>query len=141
MKRFNRGYTTGVYDMFHIGHLNIFKNAKKYCDFLIVGVSTDDVVMHAKKKKTIIPFEERSEIVASIRYVDMVVPQNDYSAEAKINYAKNNNIDVIFVGSDWKGTEKWNYIEAELAKINCSVIYLPHTDGISSSMLREKMNK
>lgn len=141
MKRFSRGYTTGVYDMFHIGHLNIFKNAKKYCDFLIVGVSTDEVVMHAKKKKTVIPFEERSEIVASIRYVDMVVPQNDYSAEAKINYAKNNNIDVIFVGSDWKGTEKWNYIEAELAKINCSVIYLPHTDGISSSMLREKINK
>lgn len=139
MKKYNRGYTAGVYDMFHIGHLNILRNAKTLCNELIVGVSTDEVVEKNKNKKTIIPFDERIKIIEAIKYVDKAVPQTTYSIEGKIESAKENKIDVMFVGDDWKGTEKWNKIEEELKKINVDVVYLPHTDGISSTMLREKI--
>ncbi len=133
------GYTAGVYDMFHIGHLNVIKNAKERCDYLIVGVSTDEVVEQNKNKKPIIPFNERVAIVKAIRYVDKVIPQERYDIDGKIQTVKNNNINVMFVGSDWQGTEKWNNIEKELAKIGCVVVYLPYTDGISSTMLRSKI--
>ena len=141
MKKYKIGYTSGVYDMFHIGHLNIIKNAKQMCDFLIVAVSTDDVVVKNKNKTPIIPYLERFEIVSSIKYVDKVVPQKSYSIEGKIKAAIENHVDVMFVGSDWKGTDKWEVIEKELKKIGCDVVYLPHTDGISSSTLRKKINK
>ena len=135
------GYTAGVYDMFHIGHLNVIKNAKSLCDYLIVAVSTDEVVEANKHKKPIIPFSERATIVESIRYVDKVVPQISYSIDGKIQAAKDNHISIMFVGDDWKGTEKWSKIETELLKIGVKVIYLPHTDGISSTMLRETISK
>lgn len=141
MKKYKIGYTAGVYDMFHIGHLNVIKNAKEYCEELIVGVSTDEVVEKNKNKKTIIPFQERIKIVEAIKYVDRVIPQISYSIEGKIQTAKNNNIDVMFVGDDWKNTEKWNKIEVELNKIGVEVVYLPHTDGISSTILRDKRNR
>lgn len=137
MKKYNKGYTAGVYDMFHIGHLNILKNSKDWCNELIVGVSTDEVVEKNKNKKPIIPFEDRIKIVQSIKYVDKVIPQTSYSIEGKINIAKQNNIDVMFVGDDWKNTDKWNKLENELKKIGVDVIYLPHTSGISSTLLRE----
>ena len=132
------GYTAGVYDMFHIGHLNLLRNAKSRCDKLIVAVSTDEVVQSSKHKCPIIPYAERAEIVRAIRYVDEVVPQNSYGIEGKIQAAKENHISVMFVGSDWQGTEKWNEIEKRLNEINVRVEYLPHTDGISSTILREK---
>lgn len=135
------GYTAGVYDMFHIGHLNIIKNAKSLCDYLIVAVSTDEVVEQNKHKKTIIPFANRVKIVEAIRYVDKVVPQDSYDIDGKIKAAIDNKIDVMFVGDDWKGTEKWDRIEEKLNAIGVKLIYLPHTDGISSSMLREVVNK
>ena len=141
MKKRIVGYTAGVYDMFHIGHLNVIKNAKNRCDFLIVGVSTDEVVEQNKNKKPIIPFHERVAIVEAIKYVDKVIPQERYDIEGKIETVINNRIDVMFVGSDWQGTEKWNKIEEELAKIGCKVVYLPHTDGISSTLLRDKIRK
>ena len=134
------GYTAGVYDMFHIGHLNIIKNAKALCDYLIVAVSTDEVVENNKHKKTVVPFENRVKIVEAIRYVDKVVPQESYDIEGKIKAAIDNKIDIMFVGDDWKGTDKWNEIEAKLNAIGVKVEYLPHTDGISSSMLREEIN-
>lgn len=141
MKRYKKGYTSGVYDMFHIGHLNIFKNAKELCDYLLVGVSTDEVVIKNKNKTPIIPFKDRCDIVKSIKYVDEVVPQFDYGIENKIQVVKQNKIDVMFVGSDWKGTEKWNLLEQSLKELGCDVVYLPHTDGISSSQLVEKIKK
>ena len=134
------GYTSGVYDMFHIGHLNVIKRAKELCDYLIVGVSTDEVVIKNKNKTPIIPFEERAAIVSAIKYVDKVVPQERYDIEGKIETVKKYGINIMFVGSDWKGTDKWKKIEEELVKYNCKVIYLPHTDGISSTLLREKIN-
>lgn len=132
------GYTSGVYDMLHIGHLNVIKRAKELCDYLIVGVSTDEVVIKNKNKTPIISFEERAAIVSAIKYVDKVVPQERYDIEGKIETVKKYGINVMFVGSDWEGTDKWNRIEEELAKIGCKVVYLPHTDGISSTMLRQK---
>ena len=132
-----RGYTSGVFDMFHIGHLNVLRNAKANCDYLIVGVSTDEVVEKNKNKKPIIPFQNRIEIVKAIRYVDEAIPQERYDIEGKIQTVIKHNINVMFVGSDWKGTDKWNKIEKELSKIGCKVVYLPHTDGISSTGLRK----
>lgn len=137
MKKYKIGYTAGVYDMFHVGHLNVLMNAKEYCDHLIVAVSTDEVVKKNKGKTPIIPFEERAKIVGAIRYVDEVVPQIDYSD--KLGAAKKYAIDVMFVGDDWKGTDKWNQIEKQLKEIGIDLIYLPYTHSISSTMLREKI--
>ena len=126
------GYTTGVYDMFHIGHLNVIKNAKKQCDYLIVGVSTDDLVRKEKGKTPVIPFQERMESVSALKYVDKVVPQidkNKFAAWEKYKFDK------MFVGSDWKGTKQWNEFEKQFSKYNVEIVYLPHTDGISSTKL------
>lgn len=136
--KYNIGYTAGVYDMFHIGHLNVIRNAKALCNHLIVAVSTDELVMQYKNKKPIIPFENRVAIVSAVKYVDKVIPQKNMD---KKRAAIDNGIDAMFVGDDWKGTEKWNKIEKELAEIGIDVVYLPHTDGISSTMLRTLINK
>lgn len=131
------GYTTGVYDMFHVGHLNILRRAKEQCDYLIVGVSTDELVLHDKHKIPIISFENRCRIVESIRYVDEVIPQvdkNKFGAWEKLHFDK------MFVGSDWQGTPQWNSYEKQFAEVDVEIVYLSHTDGISSSLLREKIN-
>lgn len=133
MKKYKIGYTAGTYDLFHIGHLNILRNAKKQCDFLIVAVSTDELVMEYKKHSTIIPFKDRCEIVSAIKYVDKVIPQNSMD---KLQAAVDNNIDVMFVGDDWKNTDKWNRYERELNSIGVDVVYLKHTDGISSTEIK-----
>ena len=130
------GYTTGVFDMFHIGHLNILRRAKEQCDFLIVGVSTDELVQHDKNKTPIIPFDERCEIVKAIRYVDKVVPQinkDKYAAWENLHFTK------MFVGSDWQGSPQWKGYEEQFAKVDVKIIYLSHTNGISSTMLRERI--
>ena len=129
------GYTTGVYDMFHIGHLNLLKNAKGMCDKLIVGVTVDDLVEY-KGKKAIIPFEERIEIVRSIRYVDAAVPQYDMD---KLKACKKLGASYLFVGDDWYGTEKWLNYEKEFVSEGIKIIYFPYTKGISSSNIAEKL--
>lgn len=132
------GYTTGVYDMFHIGHLNILKKAKEQCDYLIVGVTTDELCFSRKNKYPIINQDERLEIIDSIKYVDRAVFQTDMD---KLKAVKKYNVNKVFVGSDWKGTPSWNEYEKEFAKLGCTVVYLEHTDGISSTILREKLNE
>lgn len=133
------GYTTGVFDMFHIGHLNILRRAKEQCDYLIVGVSTDYLVEKEKNKKPVIPFEERCEIVKSIRYVDEVVPQIDKN-KLDAYFKLDKRFSRMFVGSDWEGTPQWQNYERQFAPYGVSIIYLPHTDGISSTILRKKIN-
>lgn len=128
------GYTTGVYDMFHIGHLNVIRHAKEQCDYLIVGVSTDELVRHEKNKTPVIPYEERASIVEALKYVDQVVPQTDknkYEAWEKYHFDK------MFVGSDWQGTPQWEKYEKQFAPIGVEIVYLQHTDGISSTQLTE----
>lgn len=136
-KKYKIGYTTGVFDMFHIGHLNILKRAKEQCEYLIVGVTTDKLCFERKQKYPIIPENERVEIVESIRLVDKVVLQSDMD---KVKAVKQNNCDAVFVGSDWKNTPSWNKYEKDFREIGCTVVYLDHTDGISSSILRERLN-
>lgn len=132
------GYTTGVFDLFHIGHLNIIKNAKSKCDFLIVGVTTDELSENVKKKKPVIPYAERFEIIKSLKYVDRVVAQesmNKFDAWQKYRFDK------MFVGSDWKGTQKWIELEKDFEKLNVEVVYFPYTKNTSSTMLRDLLNK
>lgn len=137
MKPFKIGYTTGVFDMFHIGHLNILRRAKEQCDFLVVGVTTDELCLKRKNKMPIINEKDRMAIVEAIRYVDKVVPQSDME---KIRPVKELGADAVFVGSDWKGTDAWNNYEKQFAEVGCTVVYLDHTDGISSTMLRDTLN-
>lgn len=131
------GYTTGVYDMFHIGHLNILKKAKAQCDYLIVGVTTDALCQKRKNKAPIICENDRMEIVRSIKYVDQVIPQSDMD---KIKPVIEYHVNKVFVGSDWKGTPEWDNYEKEFNSVGCEVVYLDHTDGISSTILRERLN-
>ena len=137
-KKYKVGYTTGVFDMFHIGHLNILRRAKEQCEYLIVGVTTDELCHTRKNKYPIINENERMAIVDSIKYTDMVVKQTDMD---KFKAVKKYNADVVFVGSDWQGTPAWIEYEKEFSRIGCSVIYLSHTDGISSTLLRTKITK
>jgi hypothetical protein len=132
------GYTTGVFDMFHIGHLNILRRAKEKCDYLIVGVSTDEVVQNYKNKTPIIPYEQRAAIVEAIKYVDEVVPQTTMD---KVEFLKQRHFDVMFHGDEWKGTDLYKKYEIEFAKLGARIEYLAHTDGISSSILRDKLKK
>lgn len=132
------GYTTGVYDMFHIGHLNILERAKAQCDYLIVGVSTDELVKREKNKTPVIPFEERLAIVEAIKYVDRAVPQydkNKMAAWERYHFHK------MFVGSDWQGTTQWEGFEREFTPLGVEIIYLPHTDGVSSTDLTKLIKK
>ena len=129
------GYTTGVYDLFHIGHLNLLKNARGMCDKLIVGVTVDDLVQY-KGKRAMIPFEDRIEIVRSCKYVDAAVPQ--YNMD-KLKACRELGAALLFVGDDWYGTEKWNKYEQEAAQIGIKIIYFPYTKGISSTKITEAL--
>ena len=129
------GYTTGVFDLFHIGHLNMLKKSKSLCDKLIVGVSTDDLVLY-KHKQPVIPFEERIEIVQSIQYVDAVVPQENMD---KIEAWSKLKFDVMFVGDDWYSTEKWNKIESQLDKKGVRIVYFPYTKNTSSTLINKTL--
>ena len=130
------GYTAGVYDLFHIGHLNLLKNAKGMCDKLIVGVTTDELVSY-KHKRAMIPFEDRVEIVRSIKYVDAVVPQEDMD---KLTMCKKLKANVMFVGDDWYATEKWQKFEDEFKEAGIQIVYFPYTKGISSTQIAKALD-
>ena len=127
------GYTSGVYDLFHIGHLNMLRNAKSLCDKLIVGITTDELVAY-KNKKAVIPFIEQMEIVRSIKYVDAVVAREDmdkFKLWEKLKY------DVMFVGDDWFKSVKWNKLDAQFNEIDVKIVYFPYTKGTSSTLINE----
>ena len=130
------GYTTGVYDLFHIGHLNLLKNAKGMCDKLVVGVTVDELVAY-KGKQAMIPFEDRIEIVRSCKYVDAAVPQYDMD---KLTACKKLGAKFLFVGDDWYGTEKWIKYEEEFAKEGIKIVYFPYTKGISSTKINAALD-
>ena len=135
-KKFKVGYTTGVFDLFHIGHLNILKKAKELCEFLIVGVSTDELVASYKQRAPIIPYNERVAIVEAIRYVDKVVPQETRDKMAA--YDKHR-FDAMFVGDDWKGSDIFVKAEKELKSKGSCVVYFPYTKNTSSTLLLEAL--
>ena len=130
------GYTSGVYDLFHVGHLNLLKNAKGLCDQLIVGVTSDELVSY-KNKKAVIPHNERMEIVRNIKFVDAVVPQNDMD---KFKMWERLKFDVMFVGDDWFDTPKWKELDAKFKSVEVKIIYFPYTKGVSSTLINETLN-
>ena len=130
------GYTTGVYDLFHVGHLNLFKNAKGMCDKLIVGVTVDELVQY-KGKNSMIPFEDRIELVRSCKYVDAAVPQYDMD---KLTACKKLGATYLFVGDDWYATEKWKKYDKDFAKEGIKIIYFPYTKGISSTKIQAALD-
>lgn len=138
MEKYKIGYTTGVFDMFHIGHLNLLKQAKERCDYLIVGVSTDENVMSYKHRMPIIPYEQRVAIVEAIKYVDKVVPQNNMD---KFEAWKNLHFDALFHGDDWKNSNMYNELTNKFSKVGVDVVFLKHTEGISSTQIRAKIEK
>ena len=131
------GYTSGVFDLFHIGHLNMLRNAKSLCDKLIVGVTTDELVSY-KNKKAVIPFAERMEIVRSIEYVDAVVAQEDMD---KIKLWEKLKYDVMFVGDDWFKSDKWNKLDHQFNEVGVKIVYFPYTKGTSSTLINEILLK
>lgn|SRR5690554_6056821 len=138
MKKYKVGYTQGTYDTLHYGHINLLKNAKKHCEYLIVGVNSSELVMSYKNTQTIISTEDRKNIVEAIRYVDEVVVCETLD---KIHQHEQTPYDVIFIGDDWKGNERWIKTEEELNSIGVDLIYLPYTKGISSTKVRNTLKK
>lgn len=132
------GYTTGVFDLFHVGHLEILRKAKENCDYLIVGVSTDELVHEYKNKRPIITFEQRIEIIKSIKYVDEVVVQKDRD---KLNALHKIGFNIMFVGDDWKGSKIFLELERKFQKYGVEIFYFPYTKNISSTSLRSTLKR
>lgn len=131
------GYTTGVYDLFHVGHVNMLRNAKSMCDRLIVGVTVDELVAY-KNKSSVIPFEERIEIVRACRYVDLAVPQDTMNKLDAYNRYK---FHKMFVGDDWFKSEKWDDYEKEFKNVGVDIIYFPYTKSTSSTLINSTLQK
>ena len=132
------GYTSGVFDLFHIGHLNILKKAKKNCDYLIVAVTNDSLTLKLKNKKPVIPFKERFEIVKSIKFVDKVVEEK---VDDKLLAKKKYKFDIIFKGDDWKNSKKWKVLKREFKKMNTKVLFLKYTKNTSSTLIKNFFEK
>lgn len=130
------GYTAGTFDMFHIGHLNLIKNARSRCDHLIVGVNSDRLVEEYKGKKVVVPIEERMEIIRSLRFVDDVICVDSLDKKSIWNQL---HYDLLFIGDDWKGNPRWEATADEMKKLGVETIFLPHTEGTNSTLLREKL--
>lgn len=130
------GYTTGVFDLFHIGHLNILRNTKAMCDRLIVGVTTDELLMEYKKKKPVIPFLERCEILRGIKYVDVVVAQETMD---KLEAWRKLGFNIMFVGDDWYQTPKWKSIQKEFDNLGVRIVYFPYTTTTSSTLINDTL--
>lgn len=128
------GYTTGVFDLFHIGHLNVLRNAKAMCDRLIVGITNDKLLLEYKKKSPVIPFFERCEIVRNIKCVDVVVSQETMD---KFEAWEQLRFDIMFVGNDWYNTGKWQKLEEQFKEVGVRIVYFPYTKGVSSTLINE----
>lgn len=138
MKKYKIGFTDGVFDMFHVGHLNMIETAKKYCNYLIVGVHSDEIVESYKHRKTIINENDRARIIGSLKAVDKVVINRTRDKVALHDLYK---FDVVFIGSDWKGTERWINFEKQLKKVGVDVVYIKYTEGISTTKIREELGE
>lgn len=132
------GYTTGVYDLFHIGHLRLLQRARAACDELIVGVTTDELSLQRKNKTPIIPFAERIEIISQLKCVSSAVPQSSMDKLAAWNQYKFNK---MFVGDDWKGSDKWTEMESSFSSLGVEIVYFPYTQHTSSTMLRAALSR
>lgn len=132
------GYASGVFDLFHIGHLELLKGARAQCDRLVAGIATDAYVLEAKGHLPVVPFQERAAIVEALEIVDEVVPDD---SEDKVRAWARHRFDVFFKGDDWKGTAKGARLEGSLCDIGVPVVYLPYTHRTSSTLLRDFLER
>ena len=137
-KKFKIGYTTGTFDLFHVGHLNLLEKAKENCEILIVGVSTDEIVKDYKGELPVIPFEDRIRIVGALKCVDKVIAQKTLN---KLDVLPDIQYDVLFHGDDWKNTKMYNEIEEKLREQKVSCIYFPSTKSVSTKSIKERIQK
>jgi choline-phosphate cytidylyltransferase/glycerol-3-phosphate cytidylyltransferase len=131
------GYTTGVFDLFHVGHLNILRNARSLCDRLIVGVTVDELVQY-KNKRAVIPFEERIEVVRACRYVDLAVPQETMD---KLDAWQRYKFNVMFVGDDWYRHDKWKQLDSAFSEREVRILYFPYTKTTSSTLINQTLQR
>ena len=131
------GYTTGVFDLFHIGHLNLLRKARANCDRLIVGATSDELAEARKGRRPLVPLDERCEILQALRCVDKVVVQSDMD---KFGAWEAYRFDRMFVGDDWKGHPSWNDLEDRFSKVGVEIVYFPYTQHVSSTRLHEILN-
>lgn len=132
MKKYKVGYTQGTYDLFHVGHLNLLENAKKNCDYLIVGVNSDQLVKDYKNKDVVISDKNRARIISALKVVDEV---HIVDTLDKKEILKKYDFDAIFIGDDWKGNSRWMQTENDMKALGKNVVFLPHTDGISTTLI------
>ena len=132
------GYAPGVYDLFHIGHLNVLRNSRQFCDHLIAGVLTDEMAQRGKGTIPIVPEDERLEIVAGIRFVDEAVAEN---VPHKMEMWERLRFNVVIKGDDWKGTDRGDKLEFDFAKVGVDVAYVPYTTRTSSTLLRQALHR
>lgn len=138
MKKYRIGYTQGTFDMFHIGHLNLLHQASELCDHLIVGVNSDRLVSEYKHKVPVVNEHDRAAIVAELRCVDRVIVCDTLK---KTEAWQQLHFDAVFIGNDWQGNERWKQTENDLKLLGAEVVYLQHTEGVSSTILRGKESK
>lgn len=137
-KKYRIGFTQGTFDMFHIGHMNIIKNARAKCDHLIVGVNSDLLVQEYKNKTPVICEKDRAEIISNIKGVDEAVITTTLD---KIDAWEKYHFDAIFIGDDWKGNKRWEETIHQLSALGVDVVFLPHTPDVSSTKLRSEKHK
>ncbi|MHA2073575.1 MAG: adenylyltransferase/cytidyltransferase family protein [Candidatus Hodarchaeales archaeon] len=130
------GYTTGVFDLFHKGHVNFLKAARSFCDFLIVGATTDELSEQEKSKTPLFNLEDRIAVLSACKYVDLAIPHNNSD---KIRVWKKLKFDILIIGDDWYDSESYNMFEKQLKEKGVRVIYVPYTKGVSVSILRERI--
>ena len=140
MKKYKVGYTCGVFDLFHTGHLNLLERCKEMCEILIVGVCDDEYVRKIKNKEPVILEADRVRILNALKCVDAAELVDIEVTDNKLLAQKQFKFDVLFSGDDWKGTERYNRTEKEFEQIGVSIEYLPYTHGVSTSDIKKKMN-
>ena len=140
-KKIKVGYTCGVYDLFHVGHLNLFERCKKHCDYLIVGICDDEYVRKVKNKEPVINENDRMRIVGALKCVDRVELINTEETVDKFLVMKRFKYDVLFAGDDWKGTERFKATQKQFEEngVDVEIVFFPYTQGVSTSALREHL--
>lgn len=140
-KKYHIGYTCGVFDLFHVGHLNLLERCKEMCDILIVGVCDDDYVVNVKNKQPVYTEDQRVRILNALKVVDKAELVDIATTDDKMLALERFKFDVLFSGDDWKGSERYKRTEEQFAKLGATIEYLPYTQGISTTQIKESLSK
>lgn len=138
-KKYKVGFTVGVFDCFHVGHLNLLERCKEQCEYLIVGVCGDDYVTKIKKKIPVYSEDDRIRIIAALECVDEAFKISIEEVDDKMLALENHSFDVLFSGDDWKGSERYKKTEEQFEKLGVSIEYFPYTQGVSTTQIKDKM--